>query len=242
MARHVAVAVSNVASKKVLEDDRRKSMLTACRTLYIANTVSSCQTLGPGRRGVVWVSGCSRGCPGCIAGPIQDISCGVPVSVERLAEEVLSWNNIEGITFSGGEPFEQADGLADLCEIITRRSQLSVMSYSGFTYAALRSSTEAGKQRLLQYLDILVDGPFLKSLRAGLLWRGSSNQQVVFLKDTYRDLEFFVNGAGAGMEIHVSKDGRVYWVGVPEAGFSDNLQNALIDADIRLIDTEAANE
>jgi anaerobic ribonucleoside-triphosphate reductase activating protein len=206
--------------------------------LYVANKISCCQTLGPGKRCVVWVSGCSRKCAGCIATSIQDIHSGTSVSVDQLAEEILSYSDIEGITLSGGEPFEQAAALADLCDILKRESQLSIMSYSGFTFAELQVSTDSGKQRLLHHLDILVDGPFVKSLQADLLWRGSTNQQVLFLRDTYLDFAPFVNGPGAGIEIHISKEGTIFWVGIPESGFMENLERALEREGIRLTDTK----
>ncbi len=148
--------------------------------LFVANMVPSCQTLGPGKRGIIWVSGCSHNCFGCIATSIQDIRSGISIGVEQMAEKILSWNDIEGVTFSGGEPFEQASALADLCDILKKQSQLTLMSYSGFTLAELQSSSDPNQQRLLRHLDILVDGPFIKSLQSDLLWRGSSNQQIFF--------------------------------------------------------------
>jgi anaerobic ribonucleoside-triphosphate reductase activating protein len=205
--------------------------------LFVASTVSSCRTLGPGKRGVIWVSGCSRKCPGCIAAPIQNIYSGTAIGVEELAQEILSWSDIEGITLSGGEPFEQAGVLADLCDRLRERSKLTIMSFSGFTFAELQSSTDSGRRRLLQHLDILVEGPFIKSLQSDSLWRGSSNQQVIFLKDTYRDWVSIVTGPGDGVEVHISREGLVSWVGVPEAGFRQHLDQGLDKEGIKLIDT-----
>jgi len=90
----------------------------------------------------------------------------------------------EGICFSGGEPFLQADALAPLGER-ARRAGFGVVSYSGYTREELEAGDPAGSQRLLGMLDLLIDGPFIQEQAAVLLFRGSRNQRIHFLSPRY---------------------------------------------------------
>ncbi len=212
--------------------NKKKEMYT--KKLWVAKLVSSCQTLGPGNRGVLWVSGCSRGCPDCIAESIQDIKAGTPVDVEVLANQILSWD-IEGLTFSGGEPFEQAVALSALCKILHNKNRkLTFMAYSGFTLSELKESKQSGIKTLLSFLDILIDGPFISSMQGDLLWRGSFNQQIHCLSPRYLN-SFNVAGPSEGVEIHVTKTGKIHWVGIPPAkGFDAQIEITLKNSGINL--------
>lgn len=196
--------------------------------LFLAHALSSCRVLGPGNRGVLWVRGCSRRCRGCIATPILDaaaVSDGTTISA--LAARILSWPNIDGLTLSGGEPFEQAAALFALCSQLRAQQDLSLMCYSGFTLVELRASADAATRGLLGLLDILVDGPFVQEEQADLLWRGSSNQRIHLLSDRHRDLAASLEAPGAGVEVHVRPDASVFWAGVPPPGFERRLSEGL---------------
>lgn len=205
--------------------------------LHIANMVRSCRTLGPGARGVIWVTGCSRRCPGCIADPILEHGSGQPLSIEQLAADILTWPGIDGLTFSGGEPFEQAGTLADLCEAIRHRRDMSLMSYTGYTLAELQRSRNPDHHRLLSYLDILVDGPFVEGKHSNVLWRGSSNQRIHLLTPRHADLADQLAGAGVGVEIYVRRDNSVFWAGIPEPGFQERLEQGLRSYGVSLAET-----
>jgi anaerobic ribonucleoside-triphosphate reductase activating protein len=187
---------------------------------------------------VIWVAGCSRRCPGCIGEPLRDPAAGEDVLVEDLTRRVLSWPDIEGLTFSGGEPFQQAAALAALCDAVRKERDLTLMCFSGFTLEELRASADPGVQGLLAVLDILVDGPFQRERQRSLLWRGSDNQRVHFLSDRYRHLAPGMDGPGAGVEVHVSRKGRVFWAGIPDPGFAEELQRLLCEQGIILTDTD----
>ena len=193
----------------------------------VAHLLPSCETLGPGRRGVIWVAGCARRCPGCIAGPILSPEAGTLMGVDALAELILSWDGIEGITLSGGEPFEQAGALAELCLNLRRSRDLSILSYTGFTLDELRTSPEQHHRSLLDQLDILIDGPFIEAQRADLLWRGSDNQSIHFLSPRHQSLRGSSNAPGVGIELHVKRDGTFFWAGIPERGFEKSLADRL---------------
>lgn len=195
-------------------------------TLRIAHLLDSCRTLGPGRRAIVWVAGCPKRCPGCIASSILDERAGRDVEIDELVER-FAGGPAEGVTFSGGEPFEQARALARLCSELKGVRDFSFLAFSGFELAELESSRDPAVAELLAHLDILVDAPFVEAERADLLWRGSRNQTVHFLTDRHRDVASLVDGPSAGLELHLRRDGGLFWAGIPEPGFDRDLKLAL---------------
>ena len=130
---------------------------------------------GPGMRAVVWVAGCLRRCPSCMKPELFAFDAGTFNSIDRLASRILDVRGLEGVTYSGGEPFEQALPLASLSRIL-RAAGLSVLVYSGYRLEALR---EQEKFRcLLDAIDILIDGEYRHDLSGPLRWRGSPNQRI----------------------------------------------------------------
>jgi anaerobic ribonucleoside-triphosphate reductase activating protein len=175
---------------------------------------------------VLWVAGCARGCAGCVAGPILGPEAGEWHDVSALADEILRQPDTDGLTLSGGEPFEQAEALAELCQVLRASRAWSVMSYSGFQLHELRA--DPARSGLLGQLDLLVDGAFDVALQADLRWRGSSNQRIHHLSDRHR-LDEFVRAldVSAGVEMRIGADGRTFWAGVPPRGFQSRLEASL---------------
>ncbi len=135
---------------------------------------------GPGLRCVVFVQGCPHHCPGCQNPQTWAWEGGAETTPSELRDRIFSTVLDTGVTFSGGEPFEQADALADLAQML--RPRYDVASYSGYTFEGLLKLSEKrpGVMRLLRSIDILVDGPFVQA-RADrlLLFRGSGNQRIL---------------------------------------------------------------
>lgn len=137
---------------------------------------------GPGIRFVVFVQGCPHHCEGCHNPQSHDFSGGFETDTDRIFEEIKKDPLIQGVTFSGGEPFCQPAALAELASRIKNELGLGVMSFSGFTLEELLKLGEKNPQiiRLLKQLDYLVDGRFVLALKdIGLLFRGSSNQRIL---------------------------------------------------------------
>lgn len=143
---------------------------------------------GPGERFIVWVQGCTLGCPGCFSPTTHSRNAGRLIEIQRLADEILATTNIEGVTISGGEPFQQARSLAGLTEIV-RGMGLTVMCYTGLTIAELKRKRCDDVERLLASIDLLVDGRFVESQSTNLRWRGSSNQNIHWLTKAYDHLK-----------------------------------------------------
>ena len=146
--------------------------------LDLSGIVSDSIVDGPGIRTPIFSQGCPHHCPGCHNPETWDFGCGTPMEEERLVEIVKANPLCRGVTFSGGEPFAQAEGFAKLAELL-KSEGYEVASYSGYTFETLLRGTPA-QRKLLETIDILIDGPFLlaeKSLEVP--FRGSKNQRIL---------------------------------------------------------------
>lgn len=141
------------------------------------------RVLGPGCRYVLWVQGCHKNCPGCIAGGTHRMEDGKPVEVDALAWEI-ALSGADGLTVSGGEPFLQAPALAELIRKVRQIRLMGVIVYSGYRYEELQAMPQAAG--LLAVTDLLIDGEYIRELDDHQGLRGSSNQRVIPLTDTYR--------------------------------------------------------
>ena len=139
---------------------------------------------GPGFRYVVFVQGCPHRCPGCHNPESHDFEAGFDMTVDEIWEEIESNPHLGGVTFSGGEPFCQAEGLVELARRVKNKG-LSLMSYSGWTYEELRAMGNPAVDEILSLLDLLVDGRYIEAQRnLTLVYRGSENQRVIDMKKT----------------------------------------------------------
>lgn len=189
----------------------------ACQERSVAN--------GPGERFVIWVQGCPLLCPGCFNEELLPFVSRHIVDVEEIAGKILTVSGIEGVTYSGGEPTGQAQGLALLSERL-RASGLTVLCYTGYTLEALQARRDPWIDRLLSSVDILIDGPFVRDKAMNLLWRGSSNQRAHFLTDVYRHLAGEVNRGPAQVEFAVGHE-EFLTTGTWPQGFLERLREVL---------------
>lgn len=132
---------------------------------------------GPGFRTSIYCSGCAHACPGCHNPQSWDINAGSLMSVEDILKTVLA-DDFADVTFSGGDPMYQPEGFTELARAIKLQSGKNIWCYTGFTFETLIRQPRT--RTLLQYIDVLVDGPFVQSLRdEDLPYRGSSNQRII---------------------------------------------------------------
>ena len=147
---------------------------------------------GPGIRTTFFCQGCPHHCEGCHNPETWPFAGGTPIETEVLVEMVTANPLCRGVTFSGGEPFAQAEGYAELAKALKEKGY-EVASYSGYTFEQLLRGT-AAQRELLANIDILIDGPFIlaeKSLEVP--FRGSKNQRIL---DVPKSLQ-----AGAPVEV-----------------------------------------
>lgn len=153
--------------------------------LQVAGFLDNSLVNGSGLRSVVFVSGCRNNCEGCHNKEMQDFNYGDKMSVKEISDRIKrNVPIIRGVTFSGGEPFEQAEALAELAGYV-KGEGLNLWCYSGYTYEFITSefNKRTGWKELMEYADVLVDGKFEKDkIEPGLKFRGSSNQRIIDVK------------------------------------------------------------
>ena len=160
--------------------------------LYIDRILYPVTALGPGRRIVLWVAGCGRRCKGCANPELwerheeQKIS---PVHLSGMIRKIMEDHKEEavGLTISGGEPFDQAEGLAEMIAGLPEKPE--VLIFSGYRREELEADEHSRK--LLAFTDVLIDGPYIDEENDGKsALIGSSNQRIHYLtgevKDRYR--------------------------------------------------------
>ena len=146
--------------------------------LYLADILTDSIVDGPGLRATIFSQGCPHHCPGCHNPETWPFEGGTAIDEEDVLGIIRSNPLNRGVTFSGGEPFSQAEGFTKLA-VLLKEKGYEVASYSGFTFEELLEGSEDQKE-LLSSIDILIDGPFLlaeKSLE--IAFRGSRNQRIL---------------------------------------------------------------
>ena len=138
---------------------------------------------GPGLRYSIYLAGCRHACPGCHNPESWSAEAGIPLTEEVLSDmitEIRSNSLLDGITVSGGDPFYDPTALTTLLARLRSETGLSIWCYTGFTVEYLLQS-EAHRPAL-EFIDVLVDGPFVQSLLdPRLYFRGSRNQRLVHI-------------------------------------------------------------
>ncbi|MDR1483839.1 MAG: radical SAM protein, partial [Planctomycetaceae bacterium] len=156
--------------------------------LHVARKKEFCHVLGPGVRSVIWFHGCNRRCPACIADTMNEFAEYESCNPEQLAAWVKNNSGIEGITLSGGEPFQQSHSeLADFLMHVKQDTDLSVLCYTGYCLKELQKQESAIP--VLQLIDVLIDGEYRQNEDFGQRWKGSANQQFHFLTKRYQNQE-----------------------------------------------------
>jgi len=148
-------------------------------TLRIAGLDKESVVNGPGLRYTIFTQGCPHHCEACHNPQTWKLEGGYLVKINDLLQEIRANSLLQGVTFSGGEPFLQATPLAKLGKAV-KEMGLDLFVYTGYSWEKLRASSNAAYQELLAVIDILVDGPFQQEKKdLGLLFRGSSNQRLI---------------------------------------------------------------
>lgn len=193
--------------------------------LRIAAFCPATHALGPGLRAVVWVQGCPFRCMNCIspewipvAGPARITNPSV------LLEELLVHPQVSGLTLSGGEPFLQAGGLAQLVELARQKRDLDIICFTGYSYETLIDHPPSSETPdLLKQIDVLIDGPYIQRENKGAGLRGSSNQRIIHLTSRLKSFDF--ENMPRRFEIMIQK-GEALLVGIPPAGVAATLKAA----------------
>lgn len=145
--------------------------------LQILDIVEDTMVDGPGFRTSIYCAGCRHNCPGCHNPQSWDFEGGHAMTTEDIMR-IIEADPYADVTFSGGDPMYQPEGFAELARTIKERTTKNIWCYTGFTFEVL--ITNPRQRALLEYIDVLVDGPFVKAERdESLCFRGSRNQRLV---------------------------------------------------------------
>ena len=149
--------------------------------LRILHIVEGTSVDGPGLRTSIYMAGCNHHCPGCHNPASWNPQGGEERTLDELMQ-VIAYNEAP-VTLSGGDPLQQPDGTRDLISRIKHELGYNVWCYTGYTWEEIVNDPKLFK--VVQELDVLVDGPFKMAERdISLRFRGSRNQRLIDVQRT----------------------------------------------------------
>lgn len=151
--------------------------------IRLAGVIESSINNGDGIRKVIFAQGCKHNCKGCFNPETHDFDGGYLCDTDKLIQRINEDYMIDGVTFSGGDPFEQAPAFAEIAKNINKN--LTIWCYTGYIYEYLleHKNEHEGWEELLNNINVLVDGKFEKDKKdRNLKYRGSSNQRIIKLR------------------------------------------------------------
>jgi len=180
---------------------------------YVENSISN----GPGERFVIWTQGCSIRCPCCFNVETHAFNKGEQIKTSNLVNLIKNKLYIEGVTISGGEPFDQKEELLLLVKEIRSNTSLSIIVYSGYEYNYLIKDTL--NRNIIANIDVLIDGRFEKDKKSNKNYKGSINQQLFFISNRYTKTDFENLNI---IEFDFTSEGIINIIGFPSAEVNVN--------------------
>ena len=153
-------------------------------TIRVLSVLHDTTVDGPGFRTSIYCAGCGHHCLGCHNPQSWDFQGGEERSVDELMQEIEG-DPFADVTFTGGDPLYQAEAFTELARRIKGETRKTIWCYTGYLFE--QTLQEERFRHLLDEIDVLVDGPFIQSLRdEDLPFRGSTNQRII---DVRRSLQ-----------------------------------------------------
>lgn len=150
-------------------------------TLRVLDILFETMMDGPGLRTSIYFAGCKHHCKGCHNPQSWDMNGGYSMPINHILT-LIKEDEFANVTFSGGDPFYQVDAVTELAKRIKAETNKTIWCYTGFTIEEIREDPNLNK--LLPYIDVLVDGPYVEALRnTDLPFRGSENQRIIHIKN-----------------------------------------------------------
>ncbi len=169
-------------------------------------------TLGYGKRLGVWVQGCRRRCRDCISPDMQPFSRNYVLTAEQILDRIPEHAPVDGLTISGGEPFEQAEGMLELIELFRGRYSEDILVYTGYTIEELHHKESDQMEEILKNIAVLVDGQYAAEKNSGIGLRGSDNQRI----HIYKYHERYTGAERQKRDLQcVQLKNRLWMIGIP---------------------------
>lgn len=164
---------------------------------------------GPGKRFTLWTQGCSKGCVNCFNPETWNNKNNIVLSTSEIFEMIKDFE-LEGVTITGGDPFEQEEELLELLILISSLSlSKGVIVFTGFTYDEIRENKI--REKCCDYIDVLIDGRYEDNNRVTDCFKGSSNQNIIYFSSKIKEEELIMD-----QEVEVSLgDGIISVTGFP---------------------------
>ena len=196
-------------------------------------------TLGPGRRIGVWFQGCSIRCAGCISRDTWETGEGEVEVAEVIAELGRFAGEADGLTVSGGEPFDQPQALTLILAAWRQMSKRPVLVFTGRERAEVDEWLAANSG----LVDALVTGPFRSDLPQTMALRGSDNQELHILSpagEASRAFERPATSADRRLDVMFDEEGHAWFAGIPARGDFAKMRRALATAGHHAITSDMA--
>lgn len=184
-------------------------------------------TLGPGRRLGIWFQGCSLRCEGCISVDTWATAKKL-IPIEQLMTKLSSYLPlIDGITISGGEPFDQFEALLAIVVQLRERTKVDILVYTGYGVEDITDQL----QQIKPYIDVLISDPFQRQSSQTLRLRGSDNQRLhCFTSQAVEKFAYYqqaVTTEDKVLDVMFDAEGVVWFAGIPRRDDFVKLQTLL---------------
>lgn len=198
--------------------------------MYLSLIYYPIQTLGIGNRIGIWFQGCNFACKGCISTHTWEKTESTKTELETVLEKCKTYlkYNPDGLTISGGEPFDQPEELYKLLIGVRDMGINDIMLYSGYKYEYLKKNYS----HILKLIDILIDGKFEEGFETKYSWKGSENQNMIFLTSDDNLVKKYLNYKNTvvdnrKLQIISTKDKNIHIIGIPKQKDARIIKNGL---------------
>ncbi len=193
--------------------------------MYIARILYPVKVLGPGNRVGIWFDGCSHACKGCSNPELWEFQEKYSTSIDmviKLLNTIKESQVIDGFTVTGGDPFEQPEDLRQLLKYVKTVSE-DILVYTGYDYSYLQKNYS----NILELITVLIAGMYIEEKNDNSFLKGSSNQNIIILDESYRNkYEQYLTDGVNEIQNFTAKDG-VISVGIHRAGYEEELDTKI---------------
>ena len=199
------------------------------KSMHISLTHYPVLALGPGKRAGLWTQGCTIKCPGCMSHHTWKFTEESKISFASIKKTLTIFQNsgAEGLTISGGEPFDQPAALHYLLKAARKIGYNDILIYSGYEYGSLKER----HGEILELADVLIDGPFILGEETRSVWKGSENQNMTILSggaDIRRKYGAYMRRRGKRNIQVAEKDGSIFIIGVTRQSDTEKIGSLFI--------------